>query len=71
MDDKELELFEAMGNCYQACHKGFEETLEMISGWRGYTSDEVHQILIEVKANYSKNLQYIELRKKFPEEFPI
>ena len=71
VNDKELELLNAVGNCYNACHENFEETLNMISGWRGYTSEEVKDILTEVKDKYSQDPEYIKLRKRFPRDFPI
>ena len=71
MNDKELELLTAVGNCYNTCHEDFEATLKMISGWRGYTTEEVKQILLEVKRIYSQDSTYIKLRKEFPKEFPI
>ena len=71
MNDKELELLTAVGNCYNTCHEDFESTLDMISGWRGYTSEEVKQILLAVKEKHSQDPTYIKLRKKFPKEFPI
>ena len=71
MNDKELELFKAVGNCYQACHEDYKETLKMISGWRGYTSDEVHDILTNVKEKYSATEEYQKLRMRFPDDFPI
>jgi hypothetical protein len=71
MEAKELELLTAVGDCFNACHEDFEDTLEMISGWRGYTSGEVMQILLNVKEKYQNDPEYIKLRKKFPKEFPI
>ena len=43
----------------------------MISGWRGYTSDEVHDILTNVKEKYSATEEYQKLRMRFPDDFPI
>ena len=71
MDEKELELLSALGNCYQTCHENFEESLKMISGWRGFTTEEVKAILTEVKKKYSQTDEYKKLRKRFPTEFPV
>ncbi|OLS16695.1 MAG: hypothetical protein HeimC3_52050 [Candidatus Heimdallarchaeota archaeon LC_3] len=71
MEDKEHELLKAMGNCYNTCFKDFNESLRMISGWRGYTTDEVKEILLKMKTRYKIDPEYIRLRKKFPEEFPV
>ena len=67
----EHELLKAMGDCYQTCYEDFEETLRMISGWRGYTTDEVKGILLEMKKKYSNDPKYIKLRDRFPKEFPV
>ena len=71
MNDKELDLLEAAGNCYQTCLESFDRTMEMISRWRGYTPEEVIEILREVRERYGQDPHYIELRKRFPEEFPV
>ena len=71
MNDKEHELLSAMGNCYQTCHENFEETLRMISGWRGFTTDEVKEILSDIKIKYGQTEEYKTLRKRFPKEFPV
>lgn len=71
MDDKELELLTAAGNCYNICLENFDQTMEMISRWRGYTPEEVIKILQEVRKKYGDTDEYITLRKRFPEEFPV
>lgn len=71
MNDKELELLTAAGNCYQTCFEDFNRTMEMISRWRGYTPEEVIDILRDVRKKYGQSNEYIELRKRFPEDFPI
>ena len=71
MDNKEHELLKAMGDCYNTCKENYEETLRMISGWRGYTTEEVKAILIKMKSKYSNDPEYISLRKRFPKEFPV
>ena len=71
MNDQELELLTAAGNCYQTCLEGFNRTMEMISRWRGYTPEEVIEILRKTKEKYGNEEEYIKLRKRFPEEFPV
>ena len=71
MNDEELELFTAVGNCYQTCKENYEETLKMISGWRGYTTQDAHNILVEVKKKYGATDDYQKLRGRFPKDFPI
>ena len=71
LTDEELELLTAMGNCYNTCFEDFEETLKMISGWRGYTTDEVKTILTQIKEKYVDDPEYQRLRNRFPKEFPV
>ncbi|MFW9855181.1 MAG: hypothetical protein ACFFFG_08965 [Candidatus Thorarchaeota archaeon] len=71
MNPKEHELLKAMGDCYRACKGSFEETLRMISGWRGYTTEEVRLILLGVRDKYGTEPEYIELRNRFPKDFPV
>ncbi|MFW9777798.1 MAG: hypothetical protein ACFFE8_03010 [Candidatus Heimdallarchaeota archaeon] len=71
MNPKEHELLRAMGDCYKVCQGSFEETLSMISGWRGYTTEEVRLILLAVREKHGVEPEYIELRSRFPEDFPV
>ena len=71
MDEREYELLKAMGDCYNTCFEDFERSLEMISGWRGYTTDEVKEILVKMKKKYLNDPEYNKLRKRFPAEFPV
>lgn len=71
LTDEELELLSAMGNCYNTCLEDFEETLRMISIWRGYTTEEVKIILIRMKDKYADDSEYQRLRSRFPKEFPV
>ncbi len=71
MNDKELELLTAAGNCYQTCLEGFDRTMEMISRWRGYTPQEVIEILRSLNEKYGQDEEYIKLRKRFPTDFPV
>ena len=71
MDEQEHELLKAMGDCYLTCYEDFEESLRMISGWRGYTTDEVKNILLKMKNKYKNDPVYVKLRERFPKEFPV
>ena len=71
MNDKELELLTAAGNCYNTCLEDFDRTMEMISRWRGYTPEEVIEILRDVRKKYGQTDEYKKLRDRFPEEFPV
>lgn len=71
MNPVEKELLEAMGNCYRACQGTFEETLQMISGWRGYTPEEVKDMLQKLAKTHVADEEFKRLRKRFPADFSI
>ncbi|HTT34506.1 MAG TPA: hypothetical protein VMH78_01355 [Thermoplasmata archaeon] len=71
MTPAERELLTGMGNCYEACHATFEETLEMVGGNRGLTPDEVRARLAAIRARYADEPEYRRLRARLPEEFPF
>ena len=71
MTARELELLRGMRNCYSVCHANFEETIEMVGGSRGLQPEEVKQMLIHIKENYSNEKEYKELRAQLPKEFPF
>ena len=60
-----------MGNCYAACHADFEETLEMVGGTRGLSSEDVKAMLVAIRIKYGGDDEYRSLRSRFPESFPI
>jgi len=60
-----------MGNCYAACHADFEETLEMVGGTRGLSSEDVKAMLVAIRIKYGRDDEYRSLRSRFPESFPI
>lgn len=68
---RELELLQGMRNCYSVCHANFEDTIEMVGGSRGLEPEEVKQILLRIKENYSNDKEYKELRAQLPREFPF
>lgn len=69
MHKRAWELLEAMGNCYRACSEDYTKSLQMISGWRGFSPKEVEQILLEIRAEASLDQKYIKLRKNFPADW--
>lgn len=71
MHERAWELLEAMGNCYRACNENYETSLEMISGWRGFTSKEVENILIKMSKEIGNVSEFLKLRQRFPKGFPV
>lgn len=71
MDPKERELLTGMGNCYEACHADFEETIEMVSGSRHRTHADVIATLRSMRDRYASDPEYRALRGRFPSEFPV
>ena len=71
MTEKEKELLEGMTNCFRVCGANFDETVRMVAGRRGLTSEEVKKILFEMKEKYSQDKKYQEFREKLPSEFPL
>lgn len=60
-----------MGNCYAACHADFEETLEMVSSSRGLSSEDVKTMLVAIRVKYCEDEEYANLRRRFPDNFPV
>lgn len=60
-----------MGNCYEACHASFEETLEMVGGNRGLTPDQVREMLRTVRLRDAADPEFQRLRGRLPAEFPF
>lgn len=60
-----------MGNCYEACHATFEETLEMVGGNRGLSPAEVRSLLVAIRDRDGSDAEYRRLRERLPAEFPI
>lgn len=60
-----------MGNCYEACHASFEETLEMVGGNRGLSVGEVRSLLQSIRERSSRDAEYQRLRQRLPAEFPF
>jgi hypothetical protein len=60
-----------MGNCYEACHASFEETLEMVGGNRGLSPAEVRARLDGIRERSVDDAEYQRLRRRLPAEFPF
>ena len=60
-----------MGNCYDACHANFQETLAMVGGNRGLRPDEVQAMLISLRDRFRDDGEYQRLRGRLPPEFPF
>lgn len=60
-----------MGNCYEACHADYEDTVGMVGGARGLNSDEVKKMLGEMRLKYGESDDYKALRARLPKEFPL
>lgn len=60
-----------MGNCYEACHASFQETLEMVGGNRGLSPAEVQAVLDSLRARFGADAEYQRLRRRLPAEFPF
>ncbi len=71
MTPSERELLQGMGNCYEACHADFEDTVGMVGSARGLRPDEVRKMLGEMKEKYGEMDDYKALRARLPKEFPL
>ena len=60
-----------MGNCYEACHASFEDTLEMVAGNRQLTVEQVVGLLASIKTSYAGQDEYETLRRRLPTAFPF
>ena len=70
MTPREEELLTGMGNCFAACHAGFEDTIEMVSSSRDRSPDDVIADLRRMRDAYAADPAYRRLRARFPAEFP-
>lgn len=71
MNPRERELLTGMGNCYEACHESFEETIRMVAGNRGRTPDDVRESLRQMRVQYASDPEFLRLRARIPEDFPF
>jgi hypothetical protein len=71
MTPREKELLQGMCNCYSTCGADFNDTVSMVGGARGLSSEAVKTILAEIKEKYTRDPEYRQLRKNLPENFPV
>ncbi len=71
MTPRERELLQGMGNCYEACHADFDDTVGMVGSARGLSPEEVKKMLGEMKEKYGEMDDYKVLRSRLPKEFPL
>ena len=71
MDEKESELMHGMVNCYNTCHEDFEHTVHMVAAARSLNEEKVKSVLKKIKAESGNSEEYLSLRSKLPEDFPI
>ncbi len=71
MTPRERELLTGMGNCYFACHADFEETVRMVGHSRGLSPEEVKETLLRIRVQYGQEPDYMRLRSRLPEDFPL
>jgi hypothetical protein len=60
-----------MGNCFEACHADFDQTIEMVAGNRHRTPEEVKETLRQMRDRFASDPEYQRLRGRFPADFPI
>ena len=71
MTPRERELLTGIGNCYEACHEGFEETVGMVARSRDRSIDEVKETLRSISERYGNDPDFLRLRERFPATFPV
>lgn len=71
MTPRDRELLTGMGNCFEACHGSFEETLEMVAGARQLTVAEVRSRLATMRADHGGSEEYRRLRARLPVDYPF
>jgi hypothetical protein len=71
VNPSERELLTGMGNCYEACHADFEQTIEMVSGNRKRTPEDVMETLRQMSHRFSGDPEYQHLRARLPADFPF
>jgi hypothetical protein len=60
-----------MVNCYKTCGENFERTVEMVANNRGLRPEQVKAVLVDLRSRCSSEPEYVELRKRLPQEFPV
>ncbi|MCI4351721.1 MAG: hypothetical protein L3K15_09465, partial [Thermoplasmata archaeon] len=67
----ERELLQGMGNCFEACRDDFVGTIGMVAGARRRSREDVIATLRRMREVYGGDPEYVELRGRFPAEFPV
>jgi hypothetical protein len=71
VNPRERELLTGMGNCFAACGEDFEGTVGMVADARHLTAEEVKRTLGRMKAECGRDPEYLALRGRLPESFPL
>lgn len=71
VDPRERELLTGMGNCFEACGRDFDGTVEMVADSRRRTPEDVKQTLVAMSQRYGRDPEYRELRGRLPASFPF
>ncbi|MEM0154432.1 MAG: hypothetical protein QW814_01190 [Methanothrix sp.] len=71
MDERENELMHGMVNCYNTCHEDFEHTVHMVARARRLSDEEVKLMLKKIKKESGDSEDYLLLRSKLPDDFPV
>ena len=71
MTPRDQELLEGMCNCYSVCGEDFEDTVRMVAGSRGRTTDDVKKTLSRLAKESGTEAEYLALRNRLPAEFPF
>lgn len=60
-----------MCNCYSVCGEDFENTVRMVAGSRGRTTDDVKKTLLRLAKENAAEAGYQALRGRLPADFPF
>jgi hypothetical protein len=71
LSPRDKELLEGMGNCYSACGDDFDNTVSMVAGARGRTTEDVKETLQRLAKESAGENEYRTLRSRLPTEFPF
>jgi hypothetical protein len=71
LSPRDRELLQGMCNCYSACGDDFENTVRMVAGARGRTTDDVKETLLRLAKENAGGQEYGTFRSRLPTEFPF
>jgi hypothetical protein len=71
VNPRERELLTGMGNCFEACHADFDQTIDMVAGNRHRTPEDVKDTLRRLREQCSSDPEYQRLRARLPSDFPF